>query len=341
MPAKDFKGAMKGQRNASPAAARAGRLGVVGEDTANPFREELERASQDLPIQEIEIQNLHDNPFQHLARPTLDEDGLDELASSIRANGFYGALLARHKRGGPNQYELAYGHRRREAARRAGLTHLPVKIIELTDTQMARIMASENFSREDLTPLGEANVVGYLYNSQNMTIEEVAQVIGKKRSWVQLRQTLYEAPQDVKNMVELKHETLSHAGLLKSVGDAGQRSRLIEQVLEDGLTFEGLRSLLNEARESGKAASNSKIDHEITSNRSTTDGENFHNASREKDGEGLLSPERVQRAKALKRLEDATEKFEKLAEKSDYRLLKDEKEYLAEIVERLGAFLDN
>src|SRR5690242_7048762 len=129
MPAKDFKGPLNKQRTAAPGTGQ-GRLGVVG-TVPNPIREELERATEQLPVREISIEQLHDNPFQQLARPVLDEETLEELASSIRQNGFYGALLARRKRGAAEQYEIAYGHRRREAARRAGLATLPVKVIEI------------------------------------------------------------------------------------------------------------------------------------------------------------------------------------------------------------------
>ncbi|HEX2916758.1 MAG TPA: ParB/RepB/Spo0J family partition protein [Chloroflexia bacterium] len=345
MPSKDFKGALNRQRTTGNETTGRGRLGVVGE-VPNPIREELERATEQLPVQEVELEKLHDNPFQHLARPVMNEETLNELADSIRSNGFYGALLARRRKGKRDEYELAYGHRRREAARRAGLKTVPVKVVELSDSQMARIMASENFSREDLTPLGEAQVVGYLYNDQNMTVNEVAEVIGKKRGWIEQRLTLYGAPQDVKEMVEQKRETMSHARLLVSVNDSTQRSELIQNILEHNLTFEQVRNHLETLKQA--ANTKTKVDNNFTI--SSTDGncEEFHNASRESttineraSREELRTHEQAQRADALRRLVKAADKFDNLIERNDYRLTDDEKLWVGKIVESLSALLDH
>ncbi len=345
MPAKDFKNAMNKQRTNGANSGAQGRLGVVG-DVPNPVREELEKATEQLPVREIPIERLHDNPFQQLARPILDEDTLEELAGSIRQNGFYGALLARRKRGAVDQYEIAYGHRRREAARRANLNTLPVKVVELTDTQMARIMASENFSREDLTPLGEANVVGYLSTAQNMSIEEIAEVIGKKRGWVQPRITLYQAPEDIKQMVEQKPETMSHVRLLSQFRDAGQRAKLIDEILLNGLTFEQLRTYLENTKKPSSTLQ--QIDTNITNDSNAVNSEKRNNVSREikekkskYDLEEVVSHERLVRSDALQKLDKAAAKFEGLVSKNEYKLEWDEKKYLSDILERLNSLLDS
>ncbi len=344
MPPKDFKSAMNKQRNSSAAMGTGqGRLGVVG-DIPNPIREELERTSEQLPIKEIAIDSLRDNPFQHLARPVIDEASLQELADSINNNGFYGALLARRKRNTTDQYELAYGHRRREAARRAGLKELPVKVLELSDMQMARIMASENFSREDLTPLGEANVIGYLKTSQNLSTEQVAEIIGKKRGWVQPRLMLYEAPQDIKDLVEQKPEALSHVRLLGQINDPAQRTPLIREILQNNLTFEQLRSHLDTLKQA--AADQLEIDKNITTYSNAATGDKNHNVSRENSSEYpgeevTFSRTSLQRSDALKKLDKAAAKFEKLISENEYKIAQDEKDHLTEIVERLSALLED
>ncbi|HEX2910558.1 MAG TPA: ParB/RepB/Spo0J family partition protein [Chloroflexia bacterium] len=248
MPAKDLRSAISKNRIDTSASLTPQTLGVVGQ--SDRLREELEKAAEPVTVQEMPIAQLSDNPFQYLARSEQDQsmgdESLRELSASIQQNGFYGALLARRKPGaerkpGEPQYELAYGHRRKAAARLAGLTALPVKVVELSDNQMARIMASENFSREDLTPLGEANVLGILYTTQNLSIDKITEVVGKTRHWVQLRIELYQASDDIKAMVEQKPSTLSYVPILRQVKDSDQRTRLIKAVLEDGLTREQLR----------------------------------------------------------------------------------------------------
>jgi len=328
MPSKDFKSAMNKQRT-NPVGTGQGRLGVVG-DVPNPVREELERNAQDLPEQQIEIDLLHDNPFQELARPIMDEGALEELTSYIKANGFYGALLARRRRGAPGYYELAYGHRRREAAHRAGLTYLPVKVLDLNDTQMAQIMASENFSREDLTPLGEANIIGYLYTSQNMSQDEVAGVVGKTRGWVQNRIQLYEAPQDVKDFVEQHPESFSFVRVLVKVSEEAQRKALIKEALEKRYTFEQLKERVAQQKPG-------KIDTKITNRNTATDGEINNNVSREISWE---TEPGLERDPTLRRLDRLVAKVELFVENRNFQLAQDEISYLSEIVDRLNNLLD-
>lgn len=227
MPAKNFKAGFK-------ANSLNGRR-VTQEDAIAPFgfRDELELRAENLPVLELPIVQLNDNPYQHLARPQLHEEALEELVSSIRQNGFYGALLARRRN---NTYELAYGHRRKEAARRAGLVTLPVKVIELTDDKMVRIMASENFSRQDLDPIGEANVVGLMESTQNLSARQIAEIIGKSRNWVERRISLYQASQDIKTMVAQKPDTFSLTDLLATIEDTNLRQEIIAEILSKGLT---------------------------------------------------------------------------------------------------------
>ncbi|MBN9387609.1 MAG: ParB/RepB/Spo0J family partition protein [Chloroflexi bacterium] len=366
MPTKNFSGALSKQR----AGKSGGTAGVVG-DLPSPLREEIEQSAEHILVQQIDLERLHDNPFQHLARPVLDEEALEDLAGSIRQNGFYGALLARPEGRNSNEYQIAYGHRRREAARRAGLKTLPVKVMELTDLQMAQLMASENFSREDLTPLGEANIVGHLYTDQNMSIEQIAAAVGKKRGWVQPRLALYQAPQDVKQLVEQKPQTLSHARLLQQVKDAGERASLIEQVIQNDLTFEQLNSYIASDK-TGRPFKPEKIDTKITNNISDVNSERNHNPSDRKsksnkgvteitnnisdvkgekrnnvshetnspDLNSLLSPARLQRSEQLRRIDKAAQKLDSLARQQDYKLTRDERTYLAELIDRLKSILE-
>jgi ParB/RepB/Spo0J family partition protein len=241
-PKKDFKSAMSSQV-ANFSGGFNGRSGPLGGNTlAETTVLELVK-DQAAEIQQIKIGLLVDNPFQHLARPRLNDQAIEELADSIRENGFQGVLVAR--RHDSVYYELAYGHRRRAAAARAGLTTLPVQVVELTNEQMARIMAAENFAREDLSPLGEANVVGLLGTEQNLSAEKIGKIIGKSRAWVELRQRLYEAPEQVKQLVEQKPDSLTMVRSLTAIKDPGVLSQIIIEILEYGLTRDQLQGRIN------------------------------------------------------------------------------------------------
>lgn len=212
------------------------------------LRQVIEETTANQQIQEIAVDKLQDNPYQHYSRSKgLDPATLNELADSIRTSGFFGALVVRPTAGG--NYQLAYGHRRREASRLVGLTTLPVKVVELTDRQMYTLMAAENFSREELTAADEVKLVGLFEQEQNMKIPEIATAIGKSQAWVRLRLAVYHAPPDIRQMVEQHPATLSHADLLIKIRNQQDRAVLIEAVLQEGLSFEQLsvrvRELLN------------------------------------------------------------------------------------------------
>ncbi|NWJ97787.1 MAG: ParB/RepB/Spo0J family partition protein [Chloroflexi bacterium] len=293
MSGKDLRSAFT--KNRITTNSEAGVLGVVG--ISEILREELERSAEAIRVQDIPIENLGDNPFQYLARtsadPSLKQEVIEELAASIRQNGFYGALLARLTLRSNSQvptYELAYGHRRRMAAQLAGLKTLPVKVMELTDSKMARIMASENFSREDLTPIGEANVVGMLYTLQNLSADKIAEVVGKTRRWVQIRVELYEAAQDIKDMTERKPDTLTYVPILKQVKDPDQRKELIEAILDDQLTREQLRNKVENLKQ---ATNQTKIVKSITISTQGADSDDFHNDNADLEGEAYLIEKEV------------------------------------------------
>ena len=213
----------------------------------SPFLQQLEQAASNLPIVDISVDLLLDNPYQHLARTEnyLAATDLEGLAASIRENGFYGTLVARPSGTQSGFYELAFGHRRREAAKLAGLTTLPIKILDLSDVKMAQLMASENFARQDLTPLGEANVIGLLAASQNMSISKIAKVVGQGEGWVELRLKLDHAAPNIKSMVEARPGTLGHIRLLEQVTDLEEQQKLIDLIIQDGMTRQELKTRLN------------------------------------------------------------------------------------------------
>lgn len=251
------------------------------------LRKDMELATAQLPVQEIEIELLQDNPYQHLTRRSYDDESMGELVDSIKSNGFYGALLARRKPGAITRFELAYGHRRKEAARRAGLKTVPVKIVELNDVEMARIMASENFSRLDLSPLGEAEVLGFLADEQNLSAKEISEFVGKKRGWVEKRLALYHAPQPVKKLVEQKPDTFSHVPLLlRFRNEPDNLERLITDTIAEELTYQQLKEKIDQVhstRSSGR--SNKKKQDAVVTNLTNSslggDSDTIHNQSGE------------------------------------------------------------
>ncbi len=197
-------------------------------ETVSALFAQRENGSQ----QYVPLQNLVPNRFN--PRQAYSREGLNELIESIQTYGFIGALDGRRLPDG--RVELAYGSRRLLAAKAASLQTLPVFIHNWNDDQMRFIALVENLAREDLTPVDEANTVGHLHEDLDMSTREISRRIGKPRSWVQDRLALYRAPQDVKDMVEARTDTLRVARFLARIDDEESRRILQEKVLRQEIT---------------------------------------------------------------------------------------------------------
>lgn len=135
-----------------------------------PGAEEEEPSA--LPVEEIK-------PNPHQPRRAFAQEALAELAQSISQHGLLQPVLVRPHLG---CYQLAAGERRLRAAKMAGLTSIPVIIMDLTDRQLAEIALVENLQREDLNPLEEAAAYSRLLQEFNLTQEALADQVGKSRS---------------------------------------------------------------------------------------------------------------------------------------------------------------
>ncbi len=186
----------------------------------------------------VKLDRLGDNPYQ--PRQVMDDSSLEELAQVIRSQGFQGVLVARPHPAEPGLYQLTAGHRRREAARRAGLTTLPIVVRDLTDEEMTVLAITENIQREDLNPLEEGRI--YLLMSQELGYkhEQIAREIGKNRGYIENRIRVARAPQDVQNLVLAKPDSLRAVATLIKIKDPAQRAELIAQLLRGSLTVDDL-----------------------------------------------------------------------------------------------------
>ncbi len=201
---------------------------------------EMQRATM------IELDRLTDNPFQ--PRLDMNEQALEELAQVMKSQGFQGVLVARPAPEREGYYQLTAGHRRREAARRAGLRVLPIVVQELSDEEMVVRAITENIQREDLSPLEEGKI--YLLMSEEMgyTYGQVAKEVGKTVSYVRNRLGVARAPEDVQSMVQKKPDTLRAVIYLSKVEDAGSRTEIIEQILGGTLTTDDLPAYIEALR---------------------------------------------------------------------------------------------
>ncbi len=164
---------------------------------------------------EVEVEKLVPNPYQ--PRKVFDLEELDGLAQSIKENGVFTPILVRENQAG--DYYIVAGERRTRAARLAGLKTIPAVIADLSDSEMQRISLIENVQREDLNPIEIAKSLKQMIDDQGVTQEEVAEVIGKSRSYVANALGLLKLNEKIIDGVLENKITYGHARPLKTLQD--------------------------------------------------------------------------------------------------------------------------
>ena len=137
------------------------------------FQEEPESGA----VTKLPLQKVEPNPDQ--PRRTFDEEELQALADSIAAHGILQPLAVRASGGG--FYQIIAGERRWRAARMAGLSEVPVVVLEADDRTVMELALVENLQRQDLNPMEEAEGYQRLMKEYGLTQEEAAARVGKSR----------------------------------------------------------------------------------------------------------------------------------------------------------------
>jgi ParB family chromosome partitioning protein len=170
-------------------------------------------------ISYLPVERLQRSSYQ--PRREFDEDALNELAASIRAQGIVQPIVTRRMKDGKN-YEIIAGERRWRAAQLAGLTEVPTIVREVSDETALAMTMIENLQREDLNPLEEASGLEQLMSQFQLTHQELADVVGKSRSAVTNFLRLLSLRTEVKTMLEHNDLEVGHARALLALEDEAQ-----------------------------------------------------------------------------------------------------------------------
>jgi ParB family transcriptional regulator, chromosome partitioning protein len=183
-------------------------------------------------LQEVDIDLIDPNPDQPRLR--FNEDKLNELAQSIRANGLVQPLLLRRSANG--RYQIVAGERRWRAAQRAGLRGVHAVVRNIPDSKLLELALIENIQREELNPIEEASAYQRLIHNLGLTQDEVAQQVGKDRSSIANYLRLLKLPEDVQRMLEDELISMGHARALLGLDTKDQIRRLADEVAEKKLS---------------------------------------------------------------------------------------------------------
>ena len=176
-------------------------------------------------------------PGRYQPRRTMDDAKLEELASSIRAQGVIQPIVVRERIGadgkGGRTYEIIAGERRWRASQRAGLSEVPVVVRVVDDRTVVAMALIENIQREDLNPLEEAQALQRLIDEFDLTHAAAAEAVGRSRAAVSNLLRLLELPDEIRALVQRGAIEMGHARALLPLA-APMAIALAKQAADEG-----------------------------------------------------------------------------------------------------------
>ena len=191
-------------------------------------------------VVQLSLNELRPNPYQ--PRKTFDETSLQELANSIERSGVFQPIIVR--RSTVKGYEIIAGERRFRASKLAKTQTIPAIIREFDEESMMQVAVMENLQREDLNPLEEAEAYEMLMKNLKLTQAEVAERLGKSRSYVANYLRLLTLPKLVKEMVEDERLSMGQARTLLGLKNKEQILKLANRCVKEGLTVRQLEQMV-------------------------------------------------------------------------------------------------
>jgi ParB family chromosome partitioning protein len=188
---------------------------------------------------DVDIDLIRPNKFQ--PRTAIDDERLEDLARSIRANGVIQPILVR--RAG-DRYELIAGERRWRASQRAGLLKIPVVVRDIPEDKLLAVALIENIQREDLNPIEEAHAYRRLSDDFHLTQEQIAESVGKDRSSIANYVRLLKLPNEVRESVASGGLSMGHARALAGITDEDTLLRLARDVIAKQLSVRETEALI-------------------------------------------------------------------------------------------------
>ena len=191
----------------------------------------------------IDIDLIEVNPEQ--PRKEFNGEALAELAASIRNLGLIQPLTLRKLAVG--KYQLVSGERRLRAARMAGLTKVPAYIRQVEDNALLEMALVENIQREDLDAMEIAYGFQRLTEECDLTQEQLAERVGKKRATVANYLRLIQLPAQIQLFIRAGALTMGHARALLSLEEQDARLALAKKIVEKGLSVRQVEAMVRPA----------------------------------------------------------------------------------------------
>jgi len=190
-------------------------------------------------VVDIDLSIIEPNPFQ--PRKHFDEESMKELAESIRLNGVMQPIIVKKVLNG---YLLVAGERRVRAAKMAGFTAIPAIVRDYNTRYLAELALLENIQREDLTIVEEAEGYRNAINSMNLTHLELAEKIGKSRSYISNTLGILSLPDSIIEEINVGRISMGHARALSKLEDGDRIRKIADMIVNNKLTVRDIEALV-------------------------------------------------------------------------------------------------
>jgi len=221
---------------------------LLGGDSRKTVTEQVSNGLAEIPVEWIQ-------PGKYQPRRIIDDEALQELAASIRAQGVMQPIVLRSV--GENRYEIIAGERRWRATQLAGLDKIPCVIKEVNDEAAVAMSLIENIQREDLNPMEEALALQRLIEEFDLTHQQVAEAVGKSRAAVSNFLRLINLAPEVTQMLVHGDIEMGHARALLSLTN-DQQGKLAREIASSGLNVRQAEALVRKLTSGEKPLSQAK-----------------------------------------------------------------------------------
>ena len=216
-------------------------------DTAKKVPEKAEGTTEEA-VMEVRITEIVPNREQ--PRKRFEEEGLEELAASIKEHGIITPLLVQKK---GKYYELIAGERRWRAAKEAGLKKVPVLLRSFTEQEAAEIALIENIQRENLNAMEEAQAYKMLLEEYSLKQEDIAKRVSKSRSSITNALRLLKLEESVQDMLAEGKISMGHARALLALENPELQKITAERIAENDLSVRETEKLVKRLQKPRKA----------------------------------------------------------------------------------------
>lgn len=218
-----------------------------------PIADLIDDSTETSQIKNIEISSIFPNEEQ--PRKEFDKKLLEELRDSIKEHGVIQPIIVRKKGEG---YEIVAGERRWRAAKAADLKEIPCIVKEIDDEEAVKLALIENLQRDDLNPIEEAFAFKKLIEDYKLTHEELAQSLGKSRSYISNSIRLLNLDEEIIEKIKEGEISSGHGRALLAIKDQDERLETARRIVRDKLNVRETERIVKAKKKKGRGKEKGK-----------------------------------------------------------------------------------